>query len=223
MKTDETEKTHILDCLHCGNRVPMKNVAGYTEHVFDEVDGEKFMTHILVHNLFECPTCGSITYALQDDFGPDYKTAPVIAYPNTIVNYTNVPGKIKKAFQAAIKTKGIDTSICVISLGYVLEMICDDKGAEGSGLDQKVKSLIDKKILPGEMKNVCDVIRLSRNDATHEAIKFQLHDVESLIDYLATLINSFYSLPARVGKQMEKLMKRNESKRSDVPPPKRSI
>lgn len=210
----DDDETFILDCMHCGNKVPMKSVGHHEEEIYDEneEDHEDWLVYTILHDMFECPTCKGITYATRGIFGPYPDEEPEVMYPSLVVDYTGVPKLIKTAFESAVKTKGIDSAVCVMALGRVLEMICGDKKAIGKGLDAKVNDLVKKKILPEMMKDVCDVIRFSRNLSAHETTHtFNSRDVEALIDYLASVINYTYSLPIRVGKHRERLMSKEKT------------
>lgn len=70
---------------------------------------------------------------------PDGYSELAIEYPNFNVNYQGVLSVIKNAFTAAIRTKGIDRAICLLSLRRTLEIIYKDKNAEGNKLQRKFK------------------------------------------------------------------------------------
>ncbi|MEG1725861.1 MAG: DUF4145 domain-containing protein [Anaerovoracaceae bacterium] len=194
------KEERVLSCRYCGNTTLMKQVREYKSE-WDEENGYYGYFHYFMMN---CPVCNRVTL-FQKYWSVANEDEEEILYPTTSVNYTGVPPLIKNAFDAAVQTKGIDQAICALSLRRVLEMICKEKAAKGKTLFDQIDNLISEKILPEMMKDVLDVIRIFGNEAAHgDEVFFSLYDVEQLIDYVATVINYLYSLPARVKRQKER-------------------
>lgn len=189
-----------LNCRYCGNTTLMKLVGEYKSN-WDEGSGYYGYFHYFMMN---CPVCGRVTL-FQEYWSSANEDESEILYPTTSVDYTGVPSVIKNAFEASVQTKGIDQSICVLSLRRVLQMICKEKNAKKGDLSVQINDLIEKKILPEMMRDVLYVIRIFGNEAAHgDSVSFTLYDVEQLIDYVATIINYLYSLPTRVKRQKQR-------------------
>jgi hypothetical protein len=165
------------------------------------------------YKIYKCPVCKDITlidHTISNAFEDDID----IKYPTDNVDYAKVPSNIKTAFEAAVKTKGIDTAICMQSLRRTLEMICKDKNAQGGDLRDKIKDLVDKKILPEMMNDACYIIRQNGNNAAHaDDIQFSDYDVDQVIKLVAAIINYLYSMPYRIGQLKESLVKRNQERK----------
>lgn len=220
-------KDQVYTCFHCGN-TGLMNYVGNTYWTYDEVERNAFgdviyavqIEHEYWH-VFECPVCHKPVLISEYCFDaqesrPEIKTE----YPTIAVSRDGVPKDIYSAFESAVKTKGIDYSICLLSLRRVLEMICKDKDAVGSNLEKKIDDLIEKKIFPPMIEDACWIIRQLGNDAAHaDKISVYTYDVEQVIGYVATIIDYLYSLPHRVEKMKSKIEerksseKRNEDKR----------
>ena len=135
-----------------------------------------------------------------------------IEYPIIAVSPEGVPKEIYSAFEAAVKTKGIDYAICLLSLRRVLEMICKDKEAVGKDLEKKIDDLIEKKIFPPMIEDACWIIRQMGNDAAHaDKVNVYTYDVEQVISYVATIIDYLYSLPFRVENMKKKIEDRKKA------------
>ncbi len=220
-------KDQVHTCFHCGN-TGLMNYVGNTYWTYDEVErnalGDVIYAVQIEHeywHVFECPVCHKPVLISEYCFDaqesrPEIKTE----YPTIAVSRDGVPKDIYSAFESAVKTKGIDYSICLLSLRRVLEMICKDKGAEGRDLEKKINDLIEKKIFPPMIEDACWIIRQLGNDAAHaDKISVYTYDVEQVIGYVATIIDYLYSLPHRVEKMKSKIEerksseKRNEDKR----------
>lgn len=203
----------VLTCRYCGNTTLMQQVGMYKSE-WDE--GQGYYGYFL-YIMMKCPVCDRVTL-FQKYWSSANEDDEEILYPTTSVNYTDVPTLIKNAFDAAVQTKGIDQAICVLSLRRVLEMICKDKNAKSGELSAQINDLISKKVLPDMMKDVLYVIRKFGNEAAHgDDVSFSLYDVEQLIDYVATIINYLYSLPARVKRQKQRYEKSSDNSSLETP------
>lgn len=212
-------KDQVHTCFHCGN-TGLMNYVGNTYWTFDEVErnalGDVIYAVQIEHeywHVFECPVChkpvliSEYCFDAQESM-PEIKTE----YPTIAVSRDGVPKDIYSAFESAVKTKGIDYSICLLSLRRVLEMICKDKGAEGRDLEKKIDDLIEKKIFPPMIEDACWIIRQMGNDAAHaDKIAVYTYDIDQVIGYVATIIDYLYSLPYRVEKMKKKIEERKAS------------
>ncbi len=213
-------KDQVHTCFHCGN-TGLMNYVGNTYWTYDEVErnalGDVIYAVQIEHeywHVFECPVCHKPVLISEYCFDaqesrPEIKTE----YPTIAVSRDGVPKDIYSAFESAVKTKGIDYSICLLSLRRVLEIICKDKGAEGRDLEKKIDDLIEKKIFPPMIEDACWIIRQMGNDAAHaDKIAVYTYDIEQVIGYVATIIDYLYSLPYRVEKMKKKIEKRKVKK-----------
>lgn len=217
----ENIKKQVHTCFHCGN-TGLMNYIGNTYWSNDDVEkdmfGEVVYAQQIEHeywHVFECPVCHKPVLISEycfdlEGFAPEIKTE----YPTIAVSRDGVPKEIYSAFESAVKTKGIDYSICLLSLRRVLEMICKDNGAIGRDLEKKIDDLIEKKIFPPMIEDACWIIRQMGNDAAHaDKISVFTYDIEQVIGYVATIIDYLYSLPYRVNKMKKKIEKRkNDNK-----------
>lgn len=216
-------KKQVHTCFHCGNTGLLKYI-GKTEWKDEDIakDGAgNIINYTLIEHedwyVFECPVCNKPViiseYVLDVAETPaEYKTE----YPTIAVSPLGVPKEIYSAFESAVKTKGIDHSICLLSLRRVLEMICKEKGAVGKDLEKKIDDLIAKKVFPPMIEDACWIIRQMGNEAAHaDDIKVYTYDIEQVIGYVATIIDYLYSLPYRVEKMKAKIEERKNSNKKE--------
>jgi hypothetical protein len=207
----------VHTCFHCGNTGLLKPIGktGWKNEDIAEDNCGNVLNYTLIEHedwhVFECPVCNKPVIISEYIFDiEEYVPAEITTeYPTIAVSQYGVPKEIYSAFESAVKTKGIDYAICLLSLRRVLEMICKDKGAVGGNLENKIDDLIEKKIFPPMIEDACWIIRQLGNDAAH-ADKFSVYtyEVEQVIGYVATIIDYLYSLPHRVEKMKKKIEER---------------
>ena len=215
----EDIRNHVHTCFHCGNTGLLKYI-GKTrwEDVNEERDafGNVLYACLIEHedwHIFECPVCHKPVviseYALD---AMDFEATRTVEYPTIAVSHDGVPKEIYTAYESAVKTKGIDYAICLLSLRRVLEMICKEKGAKGNTLEKKIDDLIEKKVLPPMIGEACWIIRQMGNDAAH-ADKVDVFGVEvdQVIGYVGSIIDYLYSMPYRVNKMKKKIEDRKKT------------
>lgn len=209
-------QVHI--CFHCGNTGLLKYI-GKTRWEDAEIQHDssgEIIDYLLIEHedwhIFECPVCNKPIIISEYTFDAANSPSEIKPeYPTIAVSKDGVPKEIYSAFESAVKTKGIDYSICLLSLRRVLEMICKDKGAEGRDLEKKIDNLIEKKIFPPMIEDACWIIRQMGNDAAHaDKIRVYTYEIEQVIGYVATIIDYLYSLPHRVEKMKKKIKTRKE-------------
>lgn len=96
------------------------------------------------------------------------------AYPAERIDFdaSNIPPFVLAAFEEAISCHSIK---CYVAAGIMvrktLELLCEDRGATGGDLKQRISSLSSKVVLPRELLDGLDDLRLLGNDAAHVAAK----------------------------------------------------
>ena len=204
----------ILKCFHCGNEGMLK-IEHIYEHcfggpVFDDIGcvvdcepTEKYRWHLL-----SCPVCHKATLYEECDDECLQMTVSTNNYPQVNFDYSNIPLNIKTAFEAALKVKNIDAAICLLSLRRVLEAICKDMNAEGSDLNDMIKDLMTKQILPPMFEDACWIIRKLGNSAAHADDRtYYMNQVEQTISFVQTIIEYLYVLPEKMHSMKDKLQK----------------
>ena len=203
----------VHTCFHCGN-TGILNYIGHTrwndEDIVYNDNNEIVARAVLEHEdwyIFECPVCNRPIVIRQDTFDiASYTYRPVTVYPSVLMSPDGVPKEIYSAFEAAIRTKGIDYDICLLSLRRVLEMICKEKCAVGKDLESMIGDLIDRDLLSPAFSDACWIIRQLGNRAAHaDKGDIYTYQVEQTIEFVSTIINYLYSMPVRVSKMKKEI------------------
>jgi hypothetical protein len=81
---------------------------------------------------------------------------------------TNIPATVQGAFEEAIKCHAQSCFVAsAIMVRKTLEELCRDRGAAGGNLKERIKALGTKAVLPQELLDGLDDLRLLGNDAAH--------------------------------------------------------
>jgi hypothetical protein len=100
-----------------------------------------------------------------------YDAGEIIAsYPPERVDFdaTNIPTPILEAFEEAISCHSIKCYTAAgIMIRKTLELLCDNQQTTGNNLKSRISSLSSKVVLPKELLDGMDDLRLLGNDAAH--------------------------------------------------------
>lgn len=205
-------------CSHCGN-AGILNFITYIDTPYQHGSFENMILDASINCkrwlIYQCPVCKNpiIISEYMTANGQSINFAETAyEFPATTIHFDGVPENIKTAFDSAIKTKGIDRAICILSLRRALEMICKEKSASGKDLKEKIADLISKKLLPEMMADACWIVRQSGNDAAHaDDIIFTEREVEEITEYVSTVINYLYSMPVRIARLKQQIEERKQN------------
>lgn len=131
----------------------------------------------------------------------------VTSYPPEVIDFdsTNVPAKVVAALEEAITCHANECYVAAaIMVRKTLEELCADRGATGVNLKARIKALGTKIVLPKELLEGLDDLRLLGNDAAH--IESQEYDsvgreeVEVGIEFTKEVLKGVYQMSALLGR-----------------------
>jgi hypothetical protein len=114
---------------------------------------------------------------------------------------TNIPAAVQSAFEEAIKCHAQSCFVAsTIMVRKTLEELCRDRGAAGGNLKERIKALGTKAVLPQELLDGLDDLRLLGNDAAHiesqEYAKVGKEEVEVGIEFAKEVLKAVYQYSA---------------------------
>jgi hypothetical protein len=131
----------------------------------------------------------------------------VEAYPAETIDFdaTNIPVAIQSAFEEAIKCHAQSCFVAsAIMVRKTLEELCRDRGAAGGNLRERIKALGTKVVLPQELLDGLDDLRLLGNDAAHiesqEYGKVGKEEVEVGIEFTKEVLKAVFQYTALLGR-----------------------
>jgi uncharacterized protein DUF4145 len=96
--------------------------------------------------------------------------AVIESFPPEIIDFdsTNLPPNILSSLEEAIKAQAAACyRASALMIRRTLEELCDDKKAVGSDLKKRLASLSGSVVIPKELLDAADELRLLGNDAAH--------------------------------------------------------
>lgn len=216
------KKQKVFQCYSCGNETLM-NLVGEYKYSWDENDGYYGYYN---YQMFACPVCGKVslveqywdvaqrTYNSKGEI-EDYDEETIL-YPVNTVKTNNLPPQVKSAFESALKTKNIDTAVCLIALRRTLEIVCKEKNAVGHNLWKKIEDLSNKGILPPELKHASVITKTYGNMGAHDAeISATKQELEQVIEFVQYILDYLYILPDKINKIQEKMARAKDEEGKD--------
>lgn len=123
----------------------------------------------------------------------------VASYPPVKLDFdsSNIPENIKTTFEEALVCHSANCFVAsAIMVRRTLEEICEEKSAKGKNLKDKIQDLQTKVVLPHELLDAMDELRILGNDAAHiEAKEFDSisnNELEVAIEVTKEIMKGVY-------------------------------
>lgn len=182
----QTNRTRISTrCPHCGHNGTFELIGLDVEN-----DARTF-------GLRRCPNknCFGHLFFVYDRRSEEI----VITYPSDTISFDkeNIPESVLNAFQEAIVSHSNNCFMAsAIMIRKTLEEMCQNRGAMGSNLYKRLKDLGSKIVIPQELVEGMQELRLLGNDAAHiESNTFDKigkAEVEVSIEFTKEILKAVY-------------------------------
>lgn len=136
-----------------------------------------------------------------------------VSYPPERIDFdsTNVPQSIVGSLEEAITCQANQCFIAAaIMVRKTLENLCLEQNATGSSLKDRIKALGSKVVLPADLLNGLDDLRLLGNDAAHVESqaynKVSQEEIEIAIEFTKEVLKAIYQYSALLAR-IQKLKK----------------
>lgn len=192
-----TQRTMVVstDCPHCGFKGVFEAIGvndGYSNNDY----------YYFGQRRCPNPDCrGHIFYTCPDGSGD------ITIFPSVKISFdkAGVPDRVLKAFEEAVTCHSSGCYIAAaILLRKTLEEICNDKSANGSNLFKRLEALAAIIVVPKELIEATQDLRLLGNDAAH--LESQTYEeigkaeIEISIEFTKEIIKAVYQYQNLLGK-----------------------
>lgn len=147
------------------------------------------------------PSCHTVIFVLLKG------TELLRSYPPEVIDFdsTNIPARIETTLSEALKCHAHECyKAAAIMVRRLLEEICADREVKGSTLKARIGALGTKVVIPKELLDAADELRLLGNDAAH--IEAKAYDdvgkdeVEATIELAKEILKAVYQYEALLTK-----------------------
>jgi hypothetical protein len=171
-------------CPHCGK-----------EGTFDPIGTDLSIDQVTVCGQRKCPNtaCRGHLFVVMEN------GHLIASYPAVTIDFdaTDVPERVRSTLEEALTCHANSCFVASAMLvRRTLEEICHDRGATGANLKARIKDLESRIVLPAELMEAMNELRLLGNDAAHiEAQTFSSiskRELDIAIEFAKEIIKGLY-------------------------------
>jgi hypothetical protein len=204
---EEKFTKETIKCLHCQNRSRMPVVAQYDD-VERREDGLEAGT---TWEVLRCAACDDVTlrrafwHEMMDSSEIEWR----VIYPSaTTGSIEGLPQKIGRAWNAAQQVRRIDANAFAVLVRRVLDLVCEEQGANGHSLAIRLRDLASRGVIPGPLADIANNARSFGNIGAHADLGDLKPDEAALADDLCTAVLEYvYAAPLLVSRAQTALTK----------------
>lgn len=149
------------------------------------------------------PSCHAHVFVAYDSYSQNV----ILSYPSETIDFdsTDLPSSVIESFKEAIICHANQCYIAsAIMVRKTLEELCKNRGATGNNLKKRLEDLRSKIVLPQELLDGLDDLRLLGNDAAHiesqEYDKVGQEEVELAIEITKEVLKAVYQYSSLISK-----------------------
>jgi Domain of unknown function (DUF4145) len=199
-----------LSCGHCGFAGPIKHKGDVIVH--QEVEGDFHRGGIVwstIVSVYVCPKCEEPTvwqYIWTRDLFEQHGDRRLYA---TLRDNSPVPSRVRARLDEALRIKTISPSYYAVSIRRMLETVCNEEGASGRDLFQKLDDLVSKQRIPAQLADVAHQLRELGNLGAHDAdVEISPEDVPVIEDLADAILEYLYRAPTKLASVQQALSQR---------------
>jgi hypothetical protein len=148
------------------------------------------------------PSCGALAFYVYDASSGNYST-----YPPELIDFdaTDLPDNILSSLEEAVSCHSAGAyRASALMVRRVLEELCEERKAAGANLKARISALKATAMIPDELLNAADELRILGNDAAHVEAKeynsIAKAESELAIDLAKELLKAAYQYASLVGR-----------------------
>ena len=183
-------------CRHVGSfsNVGLNDVSSAV--VEKQADGRRVPIGITTFGIRVCPNtaCNSVLFVARQSSGEG-----AVTFPPEVIDFdaSNLPPRILASLEEAVKCHASGCyRASALMVRRTLEELCEDKKAFGPNLKARVAALSAVAIIPTELLNAADELRILGNDAAHieakDYDKIGEEEAELAIELAKELLKAVY-------------------------------
>jgi hypothetical protein len=188
---------------------PIQTICPYCGHkgTFEAISRDRFIQNQYICGQRLCPDqdCRGHLFVVLDRSGNLLFHYP---FRSVSLKRENIPESIIKTFDEAVTCHAQNCFVAsAIMIRRTLEEICEERGAVGKDIKTRIRDLQEKTLLPQELFDAMDELRLLGNDAAHiEANTFaqiSSQELDVAIEFTIEFLKALYQYSSLLSKMRE--------------------
>lgn len=184
-----------LRCPHCGHASTFTSIANESHdfHIGGNV--------VCGQRKCSAPGCNGHLFIARQNL------EVLAAYPASTIDFDakDIPPNIVASFDEALRSHAVGCYMAsALLVRRTLEEICSNKGATGKDLKARLADLRGKIVVPEELFNAMDELRLLGNDAAHIEAKsydkISQEEIEVAIEFTKEFLKALYQYGSLLAK-----------------------
>lgn len=195
-------------CPHCNRRGGGAEVARYSATVFRYIGGARQEVQVFWW-LSYCPACqnvalGELVHGGKAEGGE--LTAIRYRYPAPLDVQGSLPPNIRREYESALDVREINPNAFAVLLGRVLQLVCQDRGAQGGTLFKQLENLAQRGEIPTRIAEIAHRLRRLRAIGAHADLgELSEDEIPIVADLCEAVLSYVYVLPALLTQADQKL------------------
>ena len=180
-------------------RIPIRCPACLREGILESITNSNDLVPQNAKYCFGMRRCPNPNCAIHIFFIQDTSSFKTIFYPPERLDFdsSDIPEAIKKALIEAISCHSVECyAASALMIRRTLEELCKDRGAAGNNLKDRLAALGSKVVLPKELMDALDNVRLLGNDAAHvesqDYAQIGKEEVEIAVEFTKEVLKAVY-------------------------------
>ena len=198
-------------CPHCGNRTILR-----LEHTYrfsaDKLAADNgrgdHNSCPSVYYLAVCETCKEILLYFDefDDIGNKNFDKASLIWPDPRELHYSVPEQVRVCYAEANRIRLFAPNAFAGQIRRALEAVCDDTGAQGGNLHDKLERLADMRKIPPSMVEMAGILREQGNEGVHTySTGVNPGNVQTIDDFFRVVVEYVYVNPHKLQKFKDQL------------------
>lgn len=209
-----------MRCPGCRQQGTFESLSGVND-MFTGAGPSGPWQHIVGIRRCPNPTCSTQVFVVLTPQG-----VLETSYPPEHFNFdtANIPAKVLKAFEEATSCHATGSyTAAAMMVRKTLELLCVNRDAAGDNLQAKIRDLGKKIIIPADLLQAIDDLRLLGNDAAHVEAKtydeIGRDEVDAAFELTREILKATYQYAALLGrlKALKKTVPENALADATVP------
>ena len=210
---NEKEKQQLMECPNCGFEVMQKfrSIFKIDKVIIENFKGKGDITTPIHYIVTQCKKCNEVALFSRDEGlidTYDLENNCSLLYPYAKKVLDGVPEIIRKSYFEAKKIQSQSSAGSAVLLRRALEYVCQEQKSPGRNLNDKLKHLSDKGIIPTHLYSMANTLRFLGNVGAHPSdFEISHSEIDAINDFFIAICEYVYIAPSKIKKLEKKLGK----------------